>query len=191
MRRGPRKPNLRRQKQRQHRINHEIRVPEVRLVQLEELNVDLEDGAIVKTGRALKIAEEHEMDLVEMVANAKPPVCRIVEYTKFKYELKKREKEAKARQHVVVVKEIRFGPNTDDHDFNFKLKHARKFLGEGNKIKAYVQFRGRNIVFKDRGRDLLSRFQEELEEEAKVEMHPRMEGRRMIMMLAPLSKPKK
>ncbi len=190
MRRGPRKPNLRRQKQRQHRINHEIRVPEVRLVQTEDLNIDLEDGAIVKTGRALKIAEELDLDLVEMVAKAKPPVCRIVEYSKFKYEQKKREKEAKSRQHVVVVKEIRFGPNTDEHDFNFKLKHARKFLGEGNKIKAYVQFRGRNIVFKDRGRDLLAKFKEELEEDAKVEMHPRMEGRRMIMMLAPLSKPK-
>ncbi|MEM6632846.1 MAG: translation initiation factor IF-3 [Bacteroidota bacterium] len=191
MRRGPRKPNLRRQKQRQHRINHEIRVPEVRLVQIEDLETDIEDGAIVKTGRALRLAEELEMDLVEMVAKAKPPVCRIVEYSKFKYELKKREKEAKSRQHTVVVKEIRFGPNTDDHDFNFKLKHARKFLGEGNKIKAYVQFRGRNIVFKDRGRDLLARFSEELKEEAKIEMHPRMEGRRMIMMLAPLPKPKK
>ena len=191
MRRGPRKPNLRRQKQRQHRINHEIRVPEVRLVQIEDLDTDIEDGAIVKTGRALRLAEELEMDLVEMVAKAKPPVCRIVEYSKFKYELKKREKEAKSRQHTVVVKEIRFGPNTDDHDFNFKLKHARKFLGEGNKIKAYVQFRGRNIVFKDRGRDLLSKFSKELAEEAKIEMHPRMEGRRMIMMMAPLPKPKK
>ena len=184
MRRAPRKPSQR-AKRRQHRINDEIRVPEIRLVKVDDLNTDLEDGGIYSTSYVLQVAKELELDLVEVVPKAKPPVCRIIEYSKFRYEQRKKEKEAKAKQHTVVVKEIRFGPNTDDHDFNFKLNHARKFLSEGNKLKAYVQFRGRNIVFKDRGRDILARFSEELEEIAKIEMHPKMEGRRMIMIMAP------
>lgn len=187
MRRGPRKPSGR-AKRREHRINNEIRVPEIRLVKTEELGLTIDEGGVFKTSQALQWAHEAGLDLVEIVPNAKPPVCQIIEYTKFRYEQKKREKESKAKQHTVVVKEIRFGPNTDEHDFNFKLKHAQKFLSEGNKLKAYVQFRGRNIVFKDRGRDILDRFSEALEEVAKIEMSPRMEGRRMIMMMSPKKK---
>lgn len=131
------------------------------------------------------MAEDRELDLVLVAPRAKPPVCRIIDYSKFRYEQKKREKANKAKQHTVVMKEIRFGPNTDDHDFNFKLRHAQKFIGEGNKLKAYVQFRGRNIIYKDRGRDMLAKFAEELEDIAKIEMAPKMEGRRMIMIMAP------
>ncbi|MCL4137741.1 UNVERIFIED_CONTAM: hypothetical protein GTU68_025015, partial [Idotea baltica] len=163
--------------EREHRINNEINVPEVRLVGLEAYKEDLE--------AALKMAYDLELDLVEVAATARPPVCRIVEYSKFVYEQKKRKKAAKSKQHIVVMKEIRFGPNTDDHDFNFKLRHAQKFLGEGNKLKAYVQFRGRNIIYKDRGRDMLQRFATELEDIAKIEMFPKMEGRRMIMIMSP------
>jgi len=192
LRRGPKKHSTGRSREREHRLNLEIRVPEVRLVKVENLGLDnLKEGGIYKTQEALKMADELSMDLVEIVAKAKPPVCRIVEYSKFKYELKKREKEQKSKQHSVVVKEIRFGPNTDDHDFNFKLRHAEKFLSEGNKLKAYVQFRGRNIVFKDRGREMLNRFSEALEEHGRVEMPPKMEGRRMIMILAPNKAPTK
>ncbi|MEL6192230.1 MAG: translation initiation factor IF-3 [Bacteroidota bacterium] len=170
---------------REHRINQEIRVPEVRLVGLKDAGFeDMEDG-VYPTRQALDMAQDMEVDLIEVAAAAKPPVCRIMEYSKFKYELKKRKKEAKAKQATVVMKEIRFGPNTDDHDFNFKLRHAQKFLTEGNKLKAYVQFRGRNIIYKNRGADMLAKFAEELDEIAKIEMSPKMEGRRMIMILAP------
>ena len=165
----------------------EIRVPEVRIVGLEQYQEILgnkEDG-VFRTAEAQQMADTLSMDLVEVASNAVPPVCRIVEYSKFRYEQKKREKANKAKQHTVVMKEIRFGPNTDEHDFNFKLKHAQKFLEEGNKLKAYVQFRGRNIIYKSRGQDMLSKFAEELEELAKIEMHPRMEGRRMIMIMSP------
>ncbi len=182
--------------ERPHRINHEIRVPQIRLVGM-EAHADalgpVEDG-IFRTSEALRMAEHLKMDLVEVAAKADPPVCRIVAYSKFRYEQKKREKANKAKQHIAVMKEIRFGPNTDEHDFNFKLRHAEKFLSEGNKLKAYVQFRGRNIVYKSRGSDMLGRFAEELDEYAKVEQPPRMEGRRMIMILTPKkakpSKPK-
>lgn len=126
-----------------------------------------------------------ELDLVEISPNANPPVCRIVDYKKFLYSQKKREKEMKAKQQKVVVKEIRFGPNTDDHDFEFKLKHAKKFLEEGSKVKAYVFFKGRTIVFKERGEILLLRFAQELEEYALVEQMPKLEGKRMIMMFNP------
>lgn len=131
------------------------------------------------------MSEALGMDLVEVAPKAEPPVCRIVEYSKFRYEQKKREKAAKAKQHNIVMKEIRFGPNTDDHDFDFKLRHAQKFLAEGNKLKAYVQFRGRNIIYKNRGAEMLGRFAEQLDDLSKIEMEPRMEGRRMIMILAP------
>lgn len=173
----------RRRVERPHRINHEIKAPMVRIVGNENGKDD-----VYSLSAALQMAGEAELDLVLVAPNANPPVCRIIEYSKFRYEQKKRQKEAKAKQHTVVLKEIRFGPNTDQHDFEFKLRHAKKFLGEGNKIKAYVQFRGRNIIYKDRGSDMLDKFATELEELAKIEMRPKMEGRRMIMILAPLKK---
>ncbi|MDP5172732.1 MAG: translation initiation factor IF-3 [Bacteroidia bacterium] len=189
--RGPR-PSTKRE-ERAHRINLEIRAPKVRLVNTEaltELYGDLGDG-VVSLSEALKMAEETQMDLVEITAKADPPVCRIVEYSKFNYELKKREKVNKSKQHKVEMKEIRFGPNTDEHDFNFKLKHAEKFLQDGNKLKAYVHFRGRMIVYKDRGKDVLDRFAEQLADVGKVEMEAKMEGRRMIMILSPKKGPGK
>jgi translation initiation factor IF-3 len=147
---------------------------------------DEELNGVHPTRKALALADELELDLVEIASQASPPVVRIIEYSKFAYELKKKKKASKANQSKVVLKEIRFGPNTDEHDFNFKLRHAEKFLGEGNKLKAYVQFRGRNIIYKDRGRDMLERFAEALHKVGKVEMHPKMEGRRMIMIMASL-----
>lgn len=186
IRRRGRRPAPKRE-ERTHRINQEIRAANVRLANAAELKEqygDLGEG-IVSLSEALKIAEELEMDLVEIAGRADPPVCRIIAYSKFKYEQKKREKANKAKQHKVELKEIRFGPNTDDHDFQFKLRHAEKFLQEGNKLKAYVHFRGRMIVYKDRGRDVLDRFAEELEPFGKIEMAPKMEGRRMIMIMAP------
>ncbi len=174
-----------RREERPHKINREIRAPEVRLVGLKELEIPgLEDGVFV-TSKAISIAEDLELDLVEIAPQIVPPVCRIVEYSKFRYEQKKREKVNKAKQATVVMKEIRFGPNTDDHDFNFKLNHARRFLEENNKIKTFVHFHGRTIVYKDRGAEVLARFAKELEDLAKIEFEPKMEGRRMIMILAP------
>jgi translation initiation factor IF-3 len=137
---------------------------------------------------ALKKAQESELDLVEISPNAEPPVCKIVDYKKFLYEQKKKQKEIKAKQAQVVVKEIRFGPNTEDHDFNFKLNHAKGFLKEGSKVKAYVFFKGRAIVFKDRGEILLLRFAQELEEFGSVEQLPKLDGKKMIMMIAPKKK---
>jgi translation initiation factor IF-3 len=137
------------------------------------------------------MAVEQGLDLVEISPKADPPVCKIIDYSKFKYEQKKKQKEIKAKAQKTVVKEIRFGPNTDDHDFNFKLNHARKFLEEGSKVKAYVHFVGRTIVFKERGEILLLKFAQALEEEAKVEQLPKLEGKRMILMLAPKQSKKK
>jgi translation initiation factor IF-3 len=137
---------------------------------------------------AMRLAHDLELDLVEISPNADPPVCRIVDYSKFVYSLKKKDKEQKQKQIKVTVKEIRFGPNTDDHDFDFKLKHARKFLEEGSKVKAYVFFKGRTIVFKERGEILLLKFAQELEDVAAVEQMPRLEGKRMIMMFNPRKK---
>ena len=134
---------------------------------------------------ALKLADEQELDLIEISPKAEPPVCRIDDYQKFLYQQKKKAKELKANQTKVVVKEIRFGPQTDDHDYNFKLKHAQNFLKEGAKVKAYVFFRGRSIVFKEQGEILLLRFATDLEEFAKVEAMPRLDGKKMNMMLAP------
>jgi translation initiation factor IF-3 len=150
-------------------------------------------GENIETGvfpldQALRMAQELELDLVEISPNADPPVCRIVDYSKFLYNLRKKEKEQKAKQSNVTVKEIRFGPNTDDHDFEFKLKHARKFLEEGSKVKAYVFFKGRTIVFKERGEILLLKFAQELEDVAAVEQLPKLEGKRMIMMFNPRKK---
>lgn len=143
------------------------------------------DNGVMPTQEALRIAQDEGLDLVEIVANQDPPIVRIIEYSKFMYEKKKREKENKAKQHVVQMKEIRFGPNTDEHDFNFKTKHARKFLEDGNKVKAYVHFRGRSIVYTDRGKKVLLEFAQELEDVGKVEMLPKLEGKRMYIMLAP------
>lgn len=146
------------------------------------------EPGVVSLNQALRIAEQLEADLVEIAPDADPPVCKVVDYNKFLYEQKKRQKEIKAKAVKVVVKEIRFGPQTDDHDFNFKLNHARKFLQEGSKVKAYVFFKGRSIMFKDQGEVMLLKFATELEEEGKVESLPSMEGKRMIMMLAPKKK---
>jgi translation initiation factor IF-3 len=164
-----------------YRVNDKIRTKEVRLVG------DYVDGgnAVVSIERALKIAEENELDLVEISPNASPPVCKVIDYAKFKYEQKKKQKEIKANAAKMVMKEIRFGPNTDDHDFNFKVKHAVGFLKEGAKVKAYVHFVGRTIVFKERGEMLLLKFAQELEEYGQVEQLPKMEGKRMFLFLAP------
>ncbi len=146
------------------------------------------ESAVMSTPAALVLAKELELDLVEISPKADPPVCRIIEYKKFLYDQKKKQKEMKAKQQKVVVKEIRFGPNTDDHDFNFKLKHAKKFLEEGSKLKAYVFFRGRTIVFKERGEILLLKFAQELEEFGTVEQLPRLEGKRMTVLFNPKKK---
>ncbi len=143
------------------------------------------EPAVMSTGDAILLARELELDLVEISPKADPPVCRIIEYKKFLYDQKKKQKEIKAKQQKVVVKEIRFGPNTDDHDFQFKLKHAKKFLQEGSKLKAYVFFRGRTIVFKERGEILLLKFAQELEEYGTVEQLPKLEGKRMTVMFNP------
>lgn len=143
------------------------------------------EPAVMKTRDALVLARELDLDLVEISPKADPPVCRIIEYKKFLYDQKKKQKEIKAKQQKVVVKEIRFGPNTDDHDFQFKLKHAKKFLQEGSKLKAYVFFRGRTIVFKERGEILLLKFAQELEEFGSVEQLPKLEGKRMTVMFNP------
>ena len=167
-----------------HKINQNIRIAEVRLV-----GENVEQG-VYETQKALELARSQELDLVEISPKAVPPVCRIIDYKKFLYQQKKKQKEIKSKTVKVVVKEIRFGPNTDEHDFNFKLNHAKKFLEEGSKVKAYVFFKGRTIVFKDRGEILLLKFAQELEELGKVEMLPKMEGKKMNMMLAPKA-PKK
>ena len=142
----------------------------------------------MSTQAALALAREMELDLVEISPKADPPVCRITEYKKFLYDQKKKQKEIKAKQTKVTVKEIRFGPKTDDHDFQFKLKHARKFLEEGSKLKAYVFFRGRTIVFKERGEILLLKFAQELEDVGTVEQLPKLEGKRMTIMFNPKKK---
>lgn len=166
-----------------HRINEQIRIPEVRLV-----GDNVEQG-VYPLREAQRIAQELELDLVEISPTAKPPVCKIIDYQKFLYQQKKKQKEQKAKSVKVVVKEIRFGPQTDDHDYNFKLKHAINFLEDGAKVKAYVFFRGRSILFKDQGEVLLLRFANDLEDYAKVEQLPVMEGKRMSIMLAPRKTP--
>lgn len=145
---------------------------------------NVEQG-VYPIARALVMAQEKELDLVEISPNAIPPVCRIVDYQKFIYQQKKREKEMKANAVKMVVKEIRFGPQTDDHDYNFKLRHAEEFLKDGNKVRAYVYFRGRSIMFKEQGEVLLLRFANDLEELARVDMMPKLDGKRMTIMLSP------
>ena len=165
-----------------YRINERIRAKEVRLV-----GENVEQG-IYSIQEAIRIADEQGLDLVEISPNAAPPVCRITDYQKFLYQQKKRLKEQKAKSTKVVVKEIRFGPQTDDHDYNFKLKHAKGFLEEGAKVKAYVFFKGRSILFKEQGEVLLLRFANDLEDYGKVEQLPVLEGKRMIIMLSPKKK---
>jgi translation initiation factor IF-3 len=176
MRKNARKPVQRREEE-LHKINEKITAREIRLV------IEGGEPKVMSTYDAIKLAEEQELDLVEISPNAVPPVCKILDYRKFLYNQKKKQKELKAKQSKVVVKEIRFGPNTDDHDFNFKLAHARKFLEEGSKVKAYVFFRGRTIVFKDRGEILLLKFAQELADIGAVEQLPKLEGKRMIIMI--------
>jgi len=162
----------------QYRVNEQIRVREVRIVG--------DNGStVVPTRDALNMAREQGVDLVEISPNANPPVCRLIDYSKFLYQQKKRAKEMKAKQVKVEVKEIRFGPQTDEHDYQFKLKHAREFLEEGNKVRAYVFFRGRSILFKEQGEVLLLRFANDLEEVGKVEGMPSLEGKKMFLYLAP------
>ena len=165
-----------------HNINKKITATPLRLV-----GENIEQG-VNSRDEALRMADELELDLVEISPNADPPVCRIVDYQKFLYIQKKKQKELKAKQSKVVLKEIRFGPNTDDHDFQFKLKHAQKFLEEGAKVKAFVFFKGRSIVFKERGEILLLKFAQELEDVGLVEQMPKLEGKRMIMMINPKKK---
>ncbi len=175
----------------QFRMNETIRIPQVRLVgdNMEEISSvagkEIQSGEVYYTRDLLNWAEKLALDLVEISPNAVPPVVRIIDFNKFLYEKKKKEKEIKAKAAKTVIKEIRFGPNTDDHDFEFKVRHAKSFLDEGAKVKAYVNFRGRTIVFKDRGELLLLRFLKELEEFGSPESLPKLEGRRMIVMVAP------
>jgi len=163
----------------QYRVNEQIRARDVRIV-----GDDIE-STVMPLRDALRLAEQKGVDLVEISPNAEPPVCRLIDYSKFLYQQKKRQKEMKAKQVKVDVKEIRFGPQTDDHDYNFKLKHAMGFLADGDKVKAYVFFRGRSILFKEQGEVLLLRFAQDLEEYGKVESMPVLEGKRMIMFIAP------
>jgi translation initiation factor IF-3 len=149
---------------------------------------NIEEQGVYTLAQALKMADDQGLDLVEISPNAEPPVCRIVDYQKFLYQQKKRDKELKAKTVKTVVKEVRFGPQTDDHDYNFKLKHAIGFLQDGNKVKAYVFFKGRSILFKQQGEVLLLRFANDLEEYAKVDSMPVLEGKRMIIMLSPKKK---
>ena len=162
-----------------YRVGRQIRVPEVRIVG------DEIESQVLPTREALQMAEDQGLDLVEISPNAQPPVCRIIDYSKFIYQQKKHQKELKAKQVKIEVKEIRFGPQTDEHDYDFKLKHAKEFLSEGNKVKAYVFFRGRSILFKEQGEVLLLRFANDLEEYGKVEKMPKLEGKRMFLFLAP------
>lgn len=183
--RGNFNPRFRKEQQQEHRTNNMIRVPEVRLV-----GENIEVG-VYPLQEALRMAREQELDLVEISPNAAPPVCKIIDYNKFLYEKKKKEKEMKAKSKAAEVKEIRFTPGTDDHDFDFKARHAETFLKEGNKVKAYVQFKGRAIMFKERGELLLLKFAERLAEVGAPEGLPKLEGKRMLMIFAPKSQKKK
>lgn len=165
-----------------YRVNERILAQKVRVVG-ENIKVD-----VYPTSVAIKLAQEQGLDLVEISPNADPPVCKVVDYSKFKYEQKKKQKEIKAHAQKTVLKEIRFGPNTDEHDFNFKVKHAENFLKEGAKVKAYVHFAGRSIVYKERGEILLLKFATALEELGKVEQMPKLEGKRMYLLMAPKGK---
>ena len=164
-------------------INDEIRATQVRLV-----GDNIAEPGVYSIAQAMKMADEMDLDLVEISAKADPPVCKILDYQKYLYQQKKKAKEMKQNSTKIVIKEIRFGPNTDEHDFQFKLKHAQEFLSEGSKVKASVFFRGRSIQFSDQGEKLLLRFAVELEEYGRAEHMPQLEGKRMIMMIAPVKK---
>ena len=169
---------MKHEKTNHYRVNEQIRVKEVRIVS--------DNGStVIPTRQALEMARNEGVDLVEISPNAQPPVCRLIDYSKFLYQQKKRAKELKAKQVKQEVKEIRFGPQTDEHDYNFKLKHAKEFLEEGNKVRAFVFFRGRSILFKEQGEVLLLRFANDLEEYGKVEQMPALEGKRMFIYIAP------
>jgi translation initiation factor IF-3 len=178
-------PYFRRQQEPEHRINDRIRVPNVRLVG------DNVTVGVYPTDQARRMAFDQGLDLVEISPTADPPVCKIIDYNKFLYEKKRKEKEMKAKSKASEVKEVRFTPNTDDHDFDFKVKHAQKFLEDGNKVKAYVQFKGRAIMFKERGELILLKFAERLAEHGVLEGMPKMEGKRMLTMFAPKPASKK
>jgi translation initiation factor IF-3 len=183
--RGAFNQRFKKEQQQEHRTNHMIKVPQVRLV-----GENIEVG-IYSTAEAQRIANEQGLDLVEISPQADPPVCKVIDYNKFLYEKKKREKDMKAKSKVSEVKEIRFTPNTDDHDFDFKSKHAENFLKDGNKVKAYVQFKGRAIMFKERGELLLLKFAERLVDVGTLESMPKLEGKRMFAIFAPKSQKKK
>ncbi|MGB0982849.1 MAG: translation initiation factor IF-3 [Saprospiraceae bacterium] len=187
--------NRGREEEPKFRVNGNIRIPEIRLVGNNLGEVSKKVGETVESGvyqtrKVLQWASKSELDLVEISPKAKPPVCRLVDYSKFLYERKKKEKEIKSKAVKTVIKEIRFGPNTDDHDFEFKMRHAIGFLEDGAKVKAYVQFKGRTIVFKERGELLLLRFMSELEAYGAAEAMPRLEGRRMSVMISPKKRKK-
>jgi len=169
-----------------HRINEQIKAKFVRVV-----GDNIDNPEILPIQEAIKLADDLNLDLVEISPTAEPPVCKVVDYQKFLYQLKRKAKEQKANATKVIVKEIRFGPQTDEHDYNFKLKHAIKFLEEGAKIKAYVFFKGRAIVFKEQGLEILNRFSHDLEDYGKLEQEPKLEGKRMIIFLSPSKSKKK
>lgn len=169
-------------KEEPYKINQLILAKEVRVVG------DGVEPAVLPLQKAIELAESMGLDLIEISPTAVPPVCKVADYSKFKYEMKKKQKELKAKTHKVEIKEIRFGPNTDEHDFQFKLKHAHNFLSNGDKVKAYVNFFGRTIMFKERGVEMLNRFAKELEEVGVVESAPKLEGKRMFLHLAPKGK---
>jgi translation initiation factor IF-3 len=177
--RGAFNPRFKKEQQQEHRTNFMIKVPEVRLV-----GDNIQPG-ILSTPEAIKLAQSLDLDLVEISPGANPPVCRVIDYNKFLYDEKKKKKEMKAKAKTSEVKEIRFTPNTDDHDFEFKVKHAEKFLSEGDKVKAHVQFKGRAIMFKERGELLLLKFADRLKDVGALEGLPKMEGKRMLVMFAP------
>jgi translation initiation factor IF-3 len=183
--RGNFNPRFKREQQQEHRTNQMIRVPQVRLV-----GDNIEVG-VYSIQDAMRIAQEQGLDLVEISPQADPPVCKVIDYNKFLYEKKRKEKEMKAKSKSAEVKEIRFTPGTDEHDFDFKSKHAEAFLKEGNKVKAYVQFKGRAIMFKERGELLLLKFAERLAEVGQPEALPKMEGKRMLIIFAPKAQKKK
>lgn len=170
---------MKNEKKQEYRINEQIHVREVRLA------VDDGEAKVLPTYQAIALARDAGVDLVEISPNAQPPVCRLIDYSKFLYQQKKRQKELKAKQIKIEVKEIRFGPQTDEHDYQFKLKHAQEFLNEGNKVKAYVFFKGRSILFKEQGEVLLLRFANDLEDYGKVEQMPLLDGKKMFLYLAP------
>lgn len=180
-----RNPYFKKPQQQEHRTNEMIRVPEVRVV-----GENIEQG-VYPTRDALNMARELELDLVEISPDATPPVCKIVDYKKFLYEKKRKDKEVKAKSKTTEIKEIRFSPNTDEHDVEFKVKHAEKFLKDGNKVKAYVHFKGRAIMFKERGELLLLQFAERLADFGALEFMPKLEGKRMQIMIAPKPASKK